>query len=97
METFLDNIPQWFWFLMFVLGVFGLIIATGLYIARSDAKHRKRKPIPPWVKSTPEGALYVDTSHPEWQEWFQDYIEKNKGRIKISKNQIGFKLPSDGL
>lgn len=47
----------------------------------------------PWLKSTNEGALYIDTSNPEWQKWFaaeitrlnaSPYIQEIKKQIEIN-------------
>lgn len=30
----------------------------------------------PWLKATKDGALYVDTTHPEWIKWFKQEVER---------------------
>lgn len=42
----------------------------------------KRKP---WIKSTPEGMMYIDTKHPEWKKWFIEQIHK-LSKFKIVKS-----------
>ena len=43
------------------------------------------KPSPPYIKATKDGAIYADTSHPEYKKWFIETVNKLKGRIKIKK------------
>jgi hypothetical protein len=31
---------------------------------------------PPWLKGRESGALYIDTSHPDWKEYFVWFIKK---------------------
>jgi len=44
----------------------------------------------PWLKATTEGALYIDTSHPEWKKWFADEIKRiqNSNGYKAILKQI---------
>jgi hypothetical protein len=41
-----------------------------------------KKKFPSWIKGTPEGALYVDTTNIEWKEFFTNFIIKHNERSK---------------
>jgi hypothetical protein len=43
------------------------------------------KKLPPWIYGTSNGALRVDTKHPEWIKFFTEFVIKNAGRIKVHK------------
>jgi len=37
------------------------------------------------LKATKAGSLYIDTTQPEFKEWFIEFVQKLNGRIKIKK------------
>lgn len=53
---------------------------------------------PEYFKATSEGRLYIDTSHPEWQLYFKEFITKNKGRMdkyinKVTPESVSKEIP----